>query len=192
MDSKVVLIAAIALFAVAAAVVLLLPGTQDGPVVEMESVAPELARESATAVAPAEPGVTVGTAVTPLEEAPQTASAVAAAEDRRVVATYFHNTTRCYTCRTIEERALETIETVFAAELASGRLVWRVLNMELRENEHYAYEYDLTSPSLVLAEMDGDREVRFKVLDAVWRLVHAKVQFASYIETEVRAYLEGI
>lgn len=190
MDSKVVLIAAIALFAVAAAVVLLLSGTQDGPVAEMESVAPELARESATAVAPAVPS---GVATTALEVAPQTASEVTTtAAARRVVATYFHNTTRCTTCRTIEERALETIETVFAAELASGRLVWRVLNVELRENEHYAYEYDLTSPSLVLTEVDGGREVRFKVLDAVWRLVHAKVQFASYIETEVRAYLEGI
>jgi len=109
---------------------------------------------------------------------------------RRVVATYFHNTARCKTCRAIEQQAKETIDSVFAAELLSGVLVWRALNMEEKENEHYAIDYSLTSPSLVLAEMDGEREVRFKVLDQVWRLVHKKPEFASYVETEVRAFLE--
>ncbi len=111
---------------------------------------------------------------------------------RRVIATYFHNTTRCVTCRAIEKSARETIESTFPEELASGQLVWRALNMELKENEHYAIDYALTSPSLVLAEMDGDREVRFKVLNETWTLIHSGLRFVAYIEDEVRAFLEGV
>ncbi|MCX6100130.1 MAG: nitrophenyl compound nitroreductase subunit ArsF family protein, partial [Candidatus Bipolaricaulota bacterium] len=110
----------------------------------------------------------------------------------RIVATYFHNTTRCATCLNIEQLARATMEIRFAAEMAAGKLVWRSLNMEERENEHYAIDYSLTSPSLVLAEMDGDREVRFKVLTETWTLIHKKLQFEPYIENETHAFLEGL
>ena len=126
----------------------------------------------------------------------QTASDIASGttppSSHRVIATYFHNTARCVTCRSIEQRSRDTIQTAFAAEIASGRLVWRALNMEEKENEHYAIDYDLPYASLVLAEMDGEREVRFKVLDQTWDLVHKKQPLLEdYVEDETRAFLEG-
>jgi hypothetical protein len=84
------------------------------------------------------------------------------------------------------------MESTFAAEMATGKLAWRSLNMEDEPYEHYAIDYSLTSPSLVLTEVDGDREVRFKVLTETWTLVHTKVQFVTYIETEVRGFLEEL
>jgi hypothetical protein len=106
-----------------------------------------------------------------------------------VIATYFHNTTRCVTCLAIERLAKKTIEAAFASDLASGRLVWRSLNMEERENEHYAIDYKLPYPSLVLAEMDGEREIRFKLLGETWNLIHKEPRFIAYIESELRAFL---
>jgi hypothetical protein len=125
----------------------------------------------------------------------QTTSGIATAgagSTRRVLATYFHNTARCVTCRSIERRSREAIEAAFAPELASGQLTWRALNMEEKENEHYAIDYDVASPSLVLAEMEGDAELRFKVLGQTWDLVHKRQPLLEdYVEDETRAFLEG-
>ncbi len=128
-------------------------------------------------------------------DAIQTTSGIATAgagSTRRVLATYFHNTARCVTCRSIEQRSREAIEAAFAPELASGQLTWRALNMEEKENEHYAIDYDLTSASLVLAEMEGNAELRFKVLGQTWDLVHKRQPLLEdYVEDETRAFLEG-
>lgn len=195
MDNKLVLVVVLALFAVAAAFVVFAPGEQETRIANTASV-PSQTKEatSTTAVSPSpDAQVTPATAAKELgasQTASDTASAPSTTPSRRIVASYFHNTVRCVTCRTIEQRAKETIDSAFAAELASGQLAWRVINMQLKENEHFAIDYDLTSPSLVLAEMDGDHEARFKVLSETWTLVHTKVQFVNYIETEVRAFLE--
>jgi hypothetical protein len=132
-----------------------------------------------------------------LREGVQTASAVveqgSASSYRRVRATYFHNTSRCVTCRNIENRSREAIAAAFAVELASGQLTWRALNMEVKENEHYATDYSLPYPSLVLAELDGEREVRFKVLEETWDLVHKRAPLLEdYVVAETRAFLEGL
>ena len=138
-----------------------------------------------TPLAPAAPSI-------PTEPAPEPPAPASAAPSRRVVATYFHNTARCVTCRTIEQVARETIEAAFAEDLASGKLSWRALNMDKKENEHYAVDYQLPYPSLVLSEMEGEREVRFKVLSETWNLVHKRDRFVLYVEGETRAFLGAL
>jgi hypothetical protein len=119
------------------------------------------------------------------------ATAAGASSSHHVIATYFHNTARCVTCRNIENRSREAIEAAFAVELASGQLAWRALNMEEKENEHHAIDYDLSYASLVLAEMDGEREVRFKVLEETWDLVHKRQPLLEdYVVGETRAFLQ--
>jgi len=142
--------------------------------------------------APSETPVAAVEASAPTEPTPEAPAPVSAAPSRRVVATYFHNTARCVTCRTIEQVARETIEAAFAEDLASGRLTWRALNMEEKENEHYAVDYQLPYPSLVLSEMEGEREVRFKVLSETWNLVHKRDRFVLYVEGETRAFLGAL
>jgi hypothetical protein len=196
-DNKLVLIVVFALFAVAAAFVVLAPGEQETQTANPASVPSQTEGAASTTAVSASPDAqaTLAAAASELgtsQTASDTASTPSAPPSHRVVASYFHNIVRCVTCRTIEQRAKETIDSAFAAEVASGQLAWRVINMQLKENEHYAIDYGLTSPSLVLTEMDGDREVRFKVLSETWTLVHTKVQFVTYIETEVRAFLEEL
>jgi len=142
--------------------------------------------------APSETPVAAVEASAPTEPTPEAPAPVSAAPSRRVVATYFHNTVRCVTCRTIEQVARETIEAAFAEDLASGRLTWRALNMEEKENEHYAVDYQLPYASLVLSEMEGEREVRFKVLSETWNLVHKRDRFVLYVEGETRAFLGAL
>jgi hypothetical protein len=91
------------------------------------------------------------------------------------------------TCRTIEQRARETIESAFAADLASGRLVWRVLNMEKKEYEHSAT--DTTSRRRRSCSRREATIVRFAVLkDTGPSSTRRRFRRTSW---ETLAFLEG-
>jgi hypothetical protein len=108
----------------------------------------------------------------------------------RVVAYYFHTTYRCATCRRIEAYSREAIETGFAAELKSGKLEWRLVNLELPENEHFSQQYKLVTKSLVLVRITGGKEAEWANLKLIWDHVGEKAVFVTYVQTEVRKFLE--
>ena len=108
-----------------------------------------------------------------------------------VVAYYFHGNTRCPTCRAIEAYAHEAVQGAFPAELQSGRLAWRVVNYESPGNEHFATDYEVIAPTVVLVRKSGGAATQWKNLDRVWELVGDKEGFCEYVEIETRALLEG-
>jgi hypothetical protein len=110
---------------------------------------------------------------------------------KRVVAYYFHYTVRCPTCRSIEQRSRNVLTEQFADELQAGVLEWGALNVEQPENEHFVYDYELTSPSLVLVLLAGEAELEWKVLDDTWNLVHEEDALEAYVYRETTSFLEG-
>jgi hypothetical protein len=108
---------------------------------------------------------------------------------RRVIVYYFHGTARCLTCRTIEQYAHEALETGFPRELQSGTIEWHAVNVEEPQHQHFISDYQLHTRSLVLAEMEGETQVRWKNLDRIWELVSSKDAFVTYVQSETRAYL---
>ena len=48
--------------------------------------------------------------------------------DTKVVANYFHSTVRCITCRKIEGYSREVVEQKFGADIANGRLQFKLVN----------------------------------------------------------------
>ncbi len=68
----------------------------------------------------------------------------------QVIAYYFHGKVRGKTCLKIEQEARAAVTGRFAAEMASERLVFRVVNYDLPENAHFSKDYKLPCPSLVL------------------------------------------
>lgn len=109
----------------------------------------------------------------------------------RVVAYYFHTTYRCATCRAIEAYAREAIESAFAEDIASGRLVVKSVNIEVKGNEHFVKDYALYTKSLVLVNEVRGRKPEWKNLEKVWQLVQDKPKFLRYVQDETRAYLAG-
>jgi hypothetical protein len=99
---------------------------------------------------------------------------------------YFHATTRCGTCRTIEAYAQETVTHAFAADLKARRLAWQAVNIEEPANRHFITDFRLYTRSVVV--VDARDPKRFKVLDRVWQLVRDKAAFQSYVEQEIRAF----
>ena len=129
---------------------------------------------------------TAAVAVAP--QKPKTSTAVAAAPTASpgIFVYYFHATTRCATCKTIEAYAHETVASKFAADLQARRLEWRTVNVEEPANQHFIRDFQLYTRSVVV--VDAKDPKRFKVLDRVWQLVQDKTAFQQYVEQEIRAF----
>lgn len=106
-----------------------------------------------------------------------------------VVAYYFHGQFRCSTCRKLEALSKEAISSGFAKELGSGRLAFRVVNVETPDTEHFVRDFQLVTKSLVLVEYRDGNVVRWKNLPKIWQLVRDREAFIRYVQEETRAFL---
>ena len=119
---------------------------------------------------------------------PDTETLHAEGEDK-VIAYYFHWTSRCHTCLEIEEYSRNVIFETFGADLEAGRLEWHAHDMELPKYEHYQRDFELSMPSLVLVHVDDGRIADWKVLSRVWDLVHTPWELEDYIKDQTQEYL---
>ena len=108
----------------------------------------------------------------------------------KVVVYYFHGNKRCVSCRKIEQYTQTAIDSGFAAELKSGALEWRVVNTDSSQNEHYLTDYQMYTKSVILSDLHGGKETRWKNLEKVWELLGDENDFAAYVRSELTPYLD--
>jgi hypothetical protein len=127
------------------------------------------------------------------KRSPSSASAesapAAATSAPKVIASYFHVTARCTTCRTIEAYSREVVLNHFKNDIYRGRLEWQVVNVQLPENKHFVKDYQLFTKSVVLVHVANGKQQSYKILNDVWELVGDKARFQTYVDKEVRGYL---
>ncbi len=127
----------------------------------------------------------------------QIASTTALASDEKqainniVRVYYFHTTYRCPTCHKIEEYTKNAMLSSFSPEIKKGTIIWKVLNVEEPQNQHFVNDFKLFTKSVVVVDEQKGKQVRWKVLDRTWELVHEQSAFSDYIRSEVKRYLEG-
>jgi hypothetical protein len=107
----------------------------------------------------------------------------------RVIAYYFHTTARCASCRAIEANSREALESAFANEIKDGRLLWKVVNVEVKGNEHFVKDYGLYTKSVVLVNEVRGKPAEWKNLEKVWQLLQDKPKFIRYVQDATRGYL---
>ena len=120
-------------------------------------------------------------------------SSAFAGEDKssgKVIAYYFHGTFRCPTCHKLEQYSKEAIETNFKDALTSGKLEFKVINVEDKGNEHYASDYQLYTKSLILSLVKDGKEIKSKNLDKIWEYVGNKQRFIDYVKVGVTDFLK--
>jgi hypothetical protein len=105
------------------------------------------------------------------------------------MAYYFYTTARCPSCLKIEKYSHETLKTKFANEMSSGKILWKMLNVDEAANAHFVQKYSLNTKSVVLSEVNEGKEVKWKNLDQVWDLLGDETKFSQYIESEVRNFI---
>lgn len=112
-------------------------------------------------------------------------------ETRVVHVTYFFTTARCYSCIKLESMTDAALVTAFAGPLAEGKMEWHLVNVDRPENRHFIAHYGLYTKSVVVSERENGRELRWKNLPDVWRLLNDADGFQEYIVSEVEAFLGG-
>lgn len=108
----------------------------------------------------------------------------------KVYAYYFHGSMRCSTCYKLEQYSKEAIEDNFKSELASGKLEFKVINIEEKGNVHFVNDYQLYTKALVLSLVKDGKEVKSNNLNKIWELVGNKDKFVEYIKVELANFLK--
>ena len=107
----------------------------------------------------------------------------------QVVMTYFISGTRCESCKKIEDLASLTAKRDFPSELASGKLVFRVIDTGEPANHHYEADYKLASKTVVLSHRVDGRETEWTAMDKVWDLLDDPDGYRAYLSGTIRTYL---
>ena len=107
------------------------------------------------------------------------------------VVTYFHGDVRCATCMKLEAYSKEAIETGFATQLADSTLVWRTVNYDAEENEHFINDYALYTKALIVSRVDGEVEKAYSNLEKIWEKVGDKDEYVKYVQDETRKFMAG-
>jgi hypothetical protein len=136
-----------------------------------------------------EPPKVVPSDTTAVPAKPDSASTVKTS-DHKVIAYYFHGNRRCISCRKIEAFTKEAIDSAFGGDLKSGALEWRVVNTDSAQNEHYWTDYKLYTKSVILSDLHGGKETRWKNLEKVWEFLGDQKEFAAYISSELKAFMD--
>ena len=109
--------------------------------------------------------------------------------DNKIIVYYFHMTARCETCMAIEKLTLEAVDEAFEKELGTGIIETMVINMDEDANSHFTEDYKLSAQTVIISDMAGSNERRWKNLEKIWDYVSDEEEFKEYIIDEVRAYL---
>ncbi len=98
-----------------------------------------------------------------------------------VVVYYFHGRQRCYTCNKMETLADAAVHETFEDQLNDGLVVFRAVNIQTPENNHFARDFELRSAGIVMVERLNGEQLRWHRLDEVWQKVRNDEDFKSYI-----------
>ena len=133
--------------------------------------------------------------IQPAGEGAEPAGATAGADAHqgadKVIAYYFHWTTRCQSCLEIEQYSRDVMIETFGDQLEADRLEWHAHNMEQPEHEHFQTDFELSTAALVLVRLTDGAIIEWKVLGDVWKLVEVREDLQDYVEAETRAYLDA-
>jgi len=113
-------------------------------------------------------------------------------DNSKVIVYYFHGAFRCPTCQKLEQYAKDAIDNNFSEELAKGNLIFKTVNVEEKENEHFVNDYQLYTKSLVLSLVKDGKEVKHKNLDKIWEYVKNKPKYTDYVKNEVSIFLKDM
>jgi hypothetical protein len=117
-----------------------------------------------------------------------TATIVPVTPADKIEVVHFHGTHQCWSCITVGEYALKTIKEKFPEEYASGKIVYKDINGELKENQEIVVKYQARGSSLFINAIRGNKD-DITEDTTVWRLVNNESQFVSYFENKLNTLL---
>lgn len=96
----------------------------------------------------------------------------------------FHSKHRCRTCNAIEDKSRTAVQTHFSEALSDGRLVFRTVNIDDRENQALAEAFEAYGTALYLHVVDGSTSRKIDLTDFAFMRVN---EDGDLFETELVA-----
>lgn len=104
---------------------------------------------------------------------------------------YFHRTQRCSKCLYVEEHSRYTVETYFKNELASGKVTFKVFNVQDEENAVIVKKYKAYTSSLFINTIkDGTDHI--KEATDVYSLIGNDDAFVKAVKSTIEQSLKGL
>jgi len=134
----------------------------------------------------------IGLSVSTCPASQSSADTSASKKDQKAhyIAYYFYTSKRCASCYKIENWSEAAIKDHFGQALQSGELRWETVKVDQPENKHFIDDFKLHTKSLVIVEKNGDKTLRWKNLEKVWRLLRDKKAFSDYVTGGIKAFME--
>jgi hypothetical protein len=93
---------------------------------------------------------------------------------------HFYGESRCVSCVMLGDLTEETVNTYYAEDLRSGRLVFAHINSDVSENREIVERYGPTGSSLWIGIYDGNGFYKEELLGP-WYMIGDKPKFMGYI-----------
>jgi hypothetical protein len=112
----------------------------------------------------------------------------ASAPADRVVVLYFHRTQRCPTCLKMGSYSEEAVTSGFAQDMTKGTVEFHYIDFEDEKNEALTKGYQVSGPTLIVAQVVGNQVKQYKNLAEMWTKVRDKAAFLDYVQSNVKDY----
>jgi hypothetical protein len=103
---------------------------------------------------------------------------------------HFHGHSQCSACIAVGKLAEETVNTYFAQELKSGKVVFGHINAQLAENTELAAKYKVTGSSLWIGVYDNNG-FHPEQNTNVWYKINDKADYMNYLKGIIEKRLAG-
>jgi thiol-disulfide isomerase/thioredoxin len=108
----------------------------------------------------------------------------------RVVVMYFHRTNPCPTCQKMSSYTEEAVNAAFADQLKNGKVEYHYIDFQDEKNDALVKGYKVDRPTLIVAQVVGNKVQNQQNLKEMWTLVRDKDEFVDYVQKNVKGYLK--
>ena len=90
----------------------------------------------------------------------------------------------------MESYSLETVTKYFKKEIESGKVNFKAIDLEEKNNEHYVNDYKLYTKTLIISVTKNGKEIQYKNLDKIWEYARNKEKFTNYVKNSINESLK--
>ena len=134
-------------------------------------------------------GCTASPTAPPIPEEPPTSDTSSEPADR-VEVVYFHRTQRCHGCIYAEEGTRYIVETYFKDELASGKVIFEVLDVQDKKNAAIVRKYGAFTSSLFINTIREGLD-HIEEVEEIWYFLDDDEEFAEVVKNKLEKSLQG-
>ena len=104
----------------------------------------------------------------------------------------FHSTNRCKTCKAIEANTKYTLDTYFTKELKSGKIIFKIVNVDKEENEKFAEKFEATGTALFLNVIKDGKEKHVDLTNFAFMKGTDQKTFSDELKETIANQLKGL